>query len=536
MKTTRSHALGGALLLCALTSTAPGAAAQALVYEAAGCSTLVRIHDLNLDGVDDIAVGLQGASRVFLVSGSDGATLRVMRRAGGFGAALQSVDDMDGDGVRDLLVGAPTTLVSGSPRGAVHLVSLGTGTTLWVSQGLIDGDHLGTSVAMLPDLDGDGVPEVAAGAPQFPLFEEGVNGRVLILDGATGERVGALRPEGLPASFEAAQFGASLALLGDVDDDGLDDLAVGMPGFVFSGPGAVTVHSSAGLLGPQEPAQLTMTNGRAEFGAALVNAGDLDGDLLDDVLVGSPEGVGPGDSKGGGLAFSGADGSLLMTVTAAGNAAGLGEAVAAPGDLDQDGWPDLMVAGRGTFFVPDSRVVMAVSGATGDVLFEHASPSVALENELKLGSPGDVTGDGRPEFAVSDCTQLVMQLQSLVAVWSDLGFGLPGPGGVPLLTGTGDPSGDDPLQVQVTGASPDVGGVFFAGSAYGGTAFKNGTLVPVPEFAVEHVHTDGAGAWSASFPWDAEVLGSEVWVQVWFDDPSAPRGVSATNGVQASGT
>jgi hypothetical protein len=533
MKTSTLLSLSTAAAVLAMT---PSATSQAYAFDMPGCSTVVPIHDMNGDGTPELAVGTSAQSRVFLVNGETGVPLRVMRRTGGFGASMVVVDDMDGDGKPELLVGAPTTDVNGSPRGTVHLVSLGTGTTLWISAGSATDDHMGTAVAVIGDLDGDGKPEMAAGAPQFPVFDPNRNGRVYILSGASGVRLGALLPQGLSPDFEAAQFGQALTTVADMGSDGVSELVVGMPGFAFSGPGKVTVHDSATLLGPQAPALLELANGLAGFGASLASPGDLSGDGTGDLLVGAMGGMEPGDDDGGAVLYSGADGASLMELRSSVNTLALGEAVAAPGDLDGDGVGDLMAAGLGSVFFGESRVVLAVSGANGDTIFEDIGPSKLLETRVSIGTVGDLTGDGRPEFSVSDCETDTMTVRSMTPLWYDLGFGQAGGSGVPELSGAGDPSGPADLVLTLSGAGPDLDGILFAGGAFGGTPFQGGVLVPVPDITFIHVGTDGTGTSVMNMNWPEGSLGPSAFFQVWLTDPSAPHGRSASNGLRGEGT
>jgi hypothetical protein len=86
--------------------------------------------------------------------------------------------------------------------------------------------HFGLALAGVGDIDGDGVPDLAAGAPYQNVAGQGNQGRVFLFSGASGQLVLTLTK---PSPQAQAQFGWTLAGVGDVDGDGVPDLAVGAP-------------------------------------------------------------------------------------------------------------------------------------------------------------------------------------------------------------------------------------------------------------------------------------------------------------------
>lgn len=141
-----------------------------------------------------------------------------------FGAALANPGDLNGDAVPELIVGSPdeagrVTVLDGATW------SPGPPVELWSVTGAGTG-QLGRSVAALDDLDGDGIADVAAGEPFYNVLAPGVGpGRVQLFSGADGSSLGTI--EG--PSDDLATFGWSLVVIPDLDDDGLRDLAVGAP-------------------------------------------------------------------------------------------------------------------------------------------------------------------------------------------------------------------------------------------------------------------------------------------------------------------
>lgn len=191
---------------------------------------LARAGDRDGDGVEDLWAGAPSnpaAAHVYLVSGATGAVVRTItspRADDQFGWYLTPVDDLDGDGVADLAIGAPTAAIDGIRRGAVLLVSGATGAPLREIVGERAGAEHGIMVAAVDDLDGDGVGEVAIGAPADASAETPGHGEVVIASGATGAAIRRL------GGGEAGElYGRMIARLDDLDGDGVRDLAIGAP-------------------------------------------------------------------------------------------------------------------------------------------------------------------------------------------------------------------------------------------------------------------------------------------------------------------
>jgi len=279
-----------------------------------------------------------------------------------FGAALARLDDLDGNGVGELAIGTPG---AGAGRGAVLvlLVQAGGGVAdVLTIEAEIDAgaEAFGDALAALHDVDGNGVCDLAIGAPGADAVDVVFLGA---LDGGEGDglvlgrtRIDA-RTEGLPAPIPAGtEFGSAVARLTDQDGDGRDELVVGLPG---DGPGRVfwlsldtrgAIDASAVLEGEA----LVLEDGDA-FGAALHDAGDLDGDGRSELMAGAPR----SDGATGRVwtlfldeAQVVADARPIDAATPA--LAGVlepgdrfGAAVTALGDLDGDERPDAFVGAPG---------------------------------------------------------------------------------------------------------------------------------------------------------------------------------------------
>jgi hypothetical protein len=361
---------------------------------------VVNLGDLNGDGVADLAVGAtgddaavadSGAVHILFLNASGGVTSssKIANGNGGgpilangdfFGSSVANVGDLDGDGVTDLAVGARGDGTGGVIRGAVHLLFLTAGGTVKsiakIASGtsgapaLNNGDYFGSSVASVGDLDGDGVADLAVGATG-----DATNGtsrgavHVLFLNASGTVKSStkiASATGGGPALSNFEYFGSAVANVGDLDGDGVTDLAVGARGddALGSNRGAVhllflnaggTVKSSTKIAsgtggGP------ALSNGDY-FGISVSNVGDLDGDGVADLAVGAY-----GDDTGGSVRgavhvlFLNASGTVKSSTKIAHQAGGgptltnsdfFGRSVANMGDLDGDGVADLAVGADG---------------------------------------------------------------------------------------------------------------------------------------------------------------------------------------------
>jgi hypothetical protein len=239
---------------------------------------VANVGDLNGDGVADLAVGAygddatvadSGAVHILFLNASGGVTSRskIANGNGGgpalgnfdnFGSSVANVGDLDGDGVTDLAVGAPGDDTGGVIRGAVHILFLKNDGTVKsitkIASGigggptLDNGDNFGRSVANVGDLDGDGVADLAVGATGDDTNGTS-RGAVHILFLQTDGTVKSSRSTkiasgtgGGPALSDFDNFGSSVANVGDLDGDGVADLAVGALGDDTNGNFRGAVH------------------------------------------------------------------------------------------------------------------------------------------------------------------------------------------------------------------------------------------------------------------------------------------------------
>jgi hypothetical protein len=300
----------------------------------------------------------------------------------GFGFSVAEVGDIDGDGADDVIVGAPSDGSVIRFAGTAWVLSGRTGARLWSFPGQAELEYQGTSVAGAGDVDGDGVPDLLVGAPEHSDGLES-RGRVEVYSGRTGTPLRIFR--GLSAF---ARVGTAMAGVGDVDGDGFDDIAYTAPGD-GSNDGTVSVYSG------RTWTRVFQYRGPhiSRLGGSLAPAGDVNRDGFPDLIVGATNDDG---FVGAAHVLSGRNGQLLRRITASG-VDDFGKSVAGIGDVDGDGFPDLAVGG---FSVTGTGIVWLYSGRT---FGEIAQVSEWTRDEYfgsSVAGGGDVNGDGTPDFVV----------------------------------------------------------------------------------------------------------------------------------------
>jgi len=391
--------------------------------DAAGAA-VSALADIDGDGFDDLLVGATGVNNgsgaVYLISGPisgdlslSAATALLTGEAAGdmAGGAITPAGDVDGDGITDLLVGAPMANYRGTAAGAAYLV-LGPMNSMSLTSahrrfaGETIEDQAGTRIAAAGDVDGDGKDDLLIGAPYAESASQGA--AYLILDpAASGDSMGLENASlVLRGVISGDQAGFGVALAGDLNADGLADVAVGAP--EAGGAGAVyVVHGDSSPGGDLANADTTVTGISAgdQAGWVIDYVGDVDWDGHHDLLVGAP-----GADSGAGAAYlllgpmsasmSMASAGATFTGLAAGD--GVGSWVATALSMDGDDYDDFLLGVDAEAGAASCLVRGPVWGShdvsEADGIFHGESTGDAAG--VSLSAAGDTNADGYIDLLV----------------------------------------------------------------------------------------------------------------------------------------
>ncbi len=373
--------------------------------------------DINGDGIDDLIVGAKSADsndlnsgRSYVVFGKTGGfasplSLAALNGSDGFkldgevvndylGVSVSAAGDVNGDGIDDLIIGAHLANPNGSDSGRSYVVFGKTGgfasplqlSALNGSDGFkLDGeassDQSGRSVSAAGDVNGDGIDDLIIGAyfAGFAGFAGLRFGRSYVVFGKTDGFSSPLQlselngSDGFKLDGEASseQSGRSVSAAGDVNGDGIDDLIIGAP---IADPNGINSGRSYVVFGKTDgfssPLQLSALNGSGGFkldgeesgdflGISVSAAGDVNGDGIDDLIVGAPSADTNGSNSGRSYVVFGKTGGVAspLQLSALNGSEGFkldgeavldisGESVSAAGDINGDGIDDLIIGAR----------------------------------------------------------------------------------------------------------------------------------------------------------------------------------------------
>ena len=333
-------------------------------------TSVATAGDVNGDGFSDVVVGAYGydngesaEGRAFVYHGSAAGlsttyawTAESNQAFAFFGFSVASAGDVNGDGFSDVVVGAHGYDNDEFAEGRAfvyHGSTSGLGATAdWTAEPNQAGANFGRSVATAGDVNGDGFSGVIVGAIGYDNGETD-EGRAFVYDGS-GTGLSTTAAWTAESNQANANFGGSVATAGDINGDGYSDVIVGAASYGPTdeeGRAFAYLGSAAGLstmaAWTAEPAPGT----EAFFGTSVASAGDVNGDGFSDVIVGADSYDNGENNEGSAFVYHGSDAGLLTTVAWSGESnqdeGRFGNSVATAGDVNGDGYSDVIVGANG---------------------------------------------------------------------------------------------------------------------------------------------------------------------------------------------
>ena len=405
--------------------------------------------DVNGDGIDDFILGAHrvssgsiftaGAAYIVYgktssfpaffdlgtLDGTNGFKIEGALSEDNLGISVGKAGDVNGDGIADLLVSAPlsnglgaTYVVFGKTGSVAATLNVATldGTNGFKIQGSSTLDQASHVSSTAGDINGDGVDDIVVGISSAYGSIDSRSGAAYVIYGHKSAPftsivdISALDgTDGFKIKGENTndQFGTSVATAGDINGDGFDDLLIGAPSalhidntygaayVLFGKSAAFSSTVKASTLDGKTGFKIYALNRDDQLGYSVSTAGDMNGDGLSDILLGSPEGSSDGSTPGSAYVIFGKrkgytatfdltklNGTNGFTLKGENIADGAGASVASAGDFNGDGFDDILVG------APNSRTNGNGSG-TSYLVFGRPS---GFSSTLQLSKINGTTG------------------------------------------------------------------------------------------------------------------------------------------------
>ena len=430
--------------------------------------TYIVYGGASVPGTDgELDLGALGGNNGFILAGIDSGDYS--------GASVSSAGDVNGDGYDDLIIGAigvgsvqgeydtilgpgEAYVVYGGATGADLVLDRSTldGTNGFTLTGIAYGGGLGQSVSSAGDVNGDGYDDLIIGAwGADPNGDSSAGGAYVVYGGASAPGTGGVLDLGaldgtngfiLNGIDVGDRSGRSVSSAGDVNGDGYDDLIIGAHGADLNGNTnageTYVVYGGASAPGTDGVLDLSDLDGTNGFiltgidafdysGFSVSSAGDVNGDGYDDLIIGARLADPNGDNSGeiyvvyGGASAPGTDGVLdlsmlngtngfILTGIDAGDLSG--RSVSSAGDVNGDGYDDLIIGARGgdpngdgsgeTYIVyggasaPGTKGVLDLGALNGTNGFILNGIDAYDQSGFSVSSAGDVNGDGYDDLII----------------------------------------------------------------------------------------------------------------------------------------
>ncbi|MBL7700929.1 MAG: FG-GAP repeat protein [Ferruginibacter sp.] len=377
--------------------------------------------DVNNDGFSDIIAGAwlyddgeanEGVAFVHHgsaagISTTPAIVLQANQSAANYGIAVACAGDVNGDGFSDVIVGAEDYDNGNTDEGVVfvyHGSAAGLNNTAAVMlEGNQDLSQFGFAVSSAGDVNGDGYSDVIVGAYLFDNGETN-EGNAFVYHGSAAGIVNTIATT-LQSNQSSSGFGISVKCAGDINGDGFSDIIAGADTYQNgqSAEGAAFVYFGTGSGINITPTVLESNQANARMGRGIGSAGDVNGDGYSDVIIGAYFYTNTQSFEGAAFVYHGSAGGINTTTTALVQSdqasAYLGMSVASAGDVNSDGYSDIIVgayqydngqSNEGAAFVYHGSATGITTTAAAMVQSDQASAYLGIS----VASAGDVNSDG----------------------------------------------------------------------------------------------------------------------------------------------
>ena len=310
-----------------------------------------------------------------------------------FGYSVSSAGDVNGDGLDDIIIGAPYGAANFG-KAYIYYGGLNFNTTADV---ILTGDEAYSSfgkVSSAGDVNGDGYSDVIVGASDYGSLI----GKAYIYYGGTSMNTTA----DVIISGEAASnyFGYSVSEAGDVNNDGYSDVIVGAYGY-NSYTGKAYIYFGGTSMNNVADVIMTGEATYNHFGSSISGAGDVNGDGYSDVIVGAER-----YNSFTGRAYLYYGSSVMnnvadVNITGVAGSSAFGSSVSGAGDVNNDGYSDVII-GASNYSSDTGRAYILYGGALMNNVTDFVMTGEAPNNYFgtSVSGAGDVNRDGYSDVVI----------------------------------------------------------------------------------------------------------------------------------------